>query len=65
MVSNKRVDLRKIENSGIAIFKEHLFFLNKKSNVFEIKIESFGPDKTKLFFLIEDKFQKDGKQQRF
>ena len=37
MASNKHFDLRKIENTGTAIFKEHLFFLNKNSNVFETK----------------------------
>ena len=36
MASNKHVDLGKIENSGTAVFKEHLFFLNKISNVFEM-----------------------------
>ena len=34
MASNKNVDLGKIENLGTTMFKEHLFFLNKKSNVF-------------------------------
>ena len=40
MTSNKHVDLRKIENSGTAIFKELLFFLNK-INIFEIKNRKF------------------------
>ena len=55
MAGSKHVDLRKIGNSGTAIFKKHLVFLNKKWNDFEIKIVSFGPNKTTLFFLIEDK----------
>ena len=29
MASNKHVDLRKIENSGTAVFKKQLFSLNK------------------------------------
>ena len=37
--------------------------LIKNSNVFETKIESFGQNKTTVFFLIEDKFWKAGKQQ--
>ena len=57
MASNKHFDLRKKENSGIAIFKEHLFFLNKKLNAFEIKkIESFGQKRTTLFFLTSNCF---------
>ena len=31
MASNKHFDLRKIENSGTAIFKNTSFFLNKRS----------------------------------
>ena len=56
IADNIYVDFRKTENFGIAIFKEHFFFLNKKSNVFETKKSSFNPNKTTLFFLIEDKF---------
>ena len=37
MTGNKQFDLRKIEYSGTAFFKEDLLFLNKKSNAFEIK----------------------------
>ena len=56
MASNKNVDFRAIENSGAVIFKKHSFFLNKKSNVFEIKDRKFGAKKTTLFFLTEDEF---------
>ena len=37
-----------MENAGVAFFKEHFFFLNKKSNVFEIKMERFVPNKITL-----------------
>ena len=37
MTGNKQFDLRKIEYSGTAFFKEDLLFLKKKSNAFEIK----------------------------
>ena len=37
MASNKHVELRKIENSGTAILKEHLFFVIEKLSVFEKK----------------------------
>ena len=41
MASNKLFDLRKIKNSGTTIFKEYLFFLDKKTDVFEIKNRKF------------------------
>ena len=37
MASSKHVDLRKMEKSERAIFREYLIFLNKKSSVFKIK----------------------------
>ena len=59
MASNKHFDLRKIENSGTAIFKEHLFFLNKKSNVFEIKNSKvLGQIKPRFSFCLEINFRK-------
>ena len=39
-----------------------IFFLNKQSNVYEKRIENYGPNKAMLFFLIKDKIQKDGKE---
>ena len=56
MTSNKHVDFRKIESSGTAVFKKHLFFLNKKSNAFEVKLPKFWAKQTTVFFLIENKF---------
>ena len=32
-----------------------IFFLNKQSNVFEERIENYGPNEAMLFFLIKDK----------
>ena len=45
--------MRKIENSGTAIFREHLFFLNYKSNVFEITNQVLGQIKPRLAFLSD------------
>ena len=38
---HKHINLRNIESSGVAIFKEHLFFLDKELNVIEIKNRKF------------------------
>ena len=59
MASKKHISLRKIENSGTAIFKEYLFFLNKNRMFLKYKIERFESNKTTLLFVIEYKFQID------
>ena len=54
METYKHVGLGKIENWGTAIFKEHLW--TKRRMFLEWKTESFGSNKTTLFFVTQAKF---------
>ena len=58
MASNKHVVLEKIENSGTAIFKEHLFFWTKYRTFLKWKIESFRLNKTTFSFWLKINFRK-------